>query len=96
MARSSLASSATARPTRIAGEHDDSYARAMARTPRLYETRALIRRLEQDGWIGRPGKGDHIVFHHPTRTGRVVVDPGKKEIPIGTLRAIYRMAGWEW
>jgi predicted RNA binding protein YcfA (HicA-like mRNA interferase family) len=68
----------------------------MARSPRLYETRALIRRLERDGWIARPGKGDHLVFRHPSRRGRVVVDPGKKEIPIGTLRSIYRMAGWDW
>jgi predicted RNA binding protein YcfA (HicA-like mRNA interferase family) len=67
----------------------------MARSPRLYETRALIRQLERDGWVARPGKGDHVVFRHPRSPGRVV-DPGKKEIPIGTLRSIYRMAGWDW
>ncbi|MFY9993356.1 MAG: type II toxin-antitoxin system HicA family toxin, partial [Rhodoplanes sp.] len=41
----------------------------MARSPRPYETRALIRRLERDGWVARPGKGDHVVFRHPNRPG---------------------------
>jgi len=68
----------------------------MARKPRLYATRDLLRQLEAEGWIRRPGKGDHVVFKHPTKPGRVTVDTGVKEIPIGTLRSIYRMAGWKW
>lgn len=68
----------------------------MARKPRLYATRDLIRPLKAEGWRRRSGKGDHVVFKHPTRPGRVTVDTGVKEIPIGTLRSIYRMAGWEW
>jgi predicted RNA binding protein YcfA (HicA-like mRNA interferase family) len=68
----------------------------MARKPRLYETREVIRRLEAEGWRRRTGKGDHIVFKHPSIPGRVTVDAGVKEIPIGTLRSIYRLAGWEW
>ena len=67
-----------------------------ARKLRLCETRELIRRLEAEGWVRRPGKGDHVVFRHPTKPGRVTVDTGVKEIPIGTLRSIYRMAGWGW
>ncbi|TAK49798.1 MAG: type II toxin-antitoxin system HicA family toxin [Xanthobacteraceae bacterium] len=27
---------------------------------------------------------------------RVTVDMGAREIPTGTLRSIYRQAGWEW
>jgi predicted RNA binding protein YcfA (HicA-like mRNA interferase family) len=68
----------------------------MARKPRLYETRRLIQRLESEGWVRRPGKGDHAVFTHPHKPGRVTVDTGVKEIPIGTLRSIYRMADWDW
>jgi hypothetical protein len=26
----------------------------------------------------------------------ITVDMGMKEIPIGTLRSIYRKAGWRW
>jgi predicted RNA binding protein YcfA (HicA-like mRNA interferase family) len=68
----------------------------MARKPRLYRTRDLVRRLEAEGWVARSGKGDHIVFRHSQKLGHVTVDTGVKEIPIGTLRSIYRMAGWEW
>jgi hypothetical protein len=28
----------------------------MARKPRLYQTRELIRRLQAEGWVARPGK----------------------------------------
>jgi predicted RNA binding protein YcfA (HicA-like mRNA interferase family) len=68
----------------------------MARKPRLYQTRELIRRLQAEGWVARAGKGDHRIFRHPDRPGHVTVDTGVKEIPVGTLRSIYRMAGWEW
>lgn len=68
----------------------------MARKPRLYRTRDLIRRLEAEGWGARGGRGDHVVFKHPEKPGRVTIDTGVKEIPIGTLRSIYRMARLEW
>jgi predicted RNA binding protein YcfA (HicA-like mRNA interferase family) len=68
----------------------------MARKPRLYQTRDLIRHLEREGWVARPGKGDHVVFRHPQKPGRVTVDTEVKEVPIGTLRSIYRLAGWNW
>jgi predicted RNA binding protein YcfA (HicA-like mRNA interferase family) len=68
----------------------------MPRKPRLYETRELIARLTAEGWVARPGKGDHLVFKHPQKPGRVTVDKGVKEVPVGTLRSIYRMAGWKW
>jgi predicted RNA binding protein YcfA (HicA-like mRNA interferase family) len=57
--------------------------------------RDVIRRLIADGWIERPGKGDHRNF---AKTGRgvVTIDTGVREIPIGTLRSIYRVAGWKW
>ncbi len=57
----------------------------------------LVRRLRADGWIKkRKGPGDHVQFAHPTKSGRVTVDMGSRDIPMGTLRSIYRMAGWKW
>jgi predicted RNA binding protein YcfA (HicA-like mRNA interferase family) len=50
----------------------------------------VCRRLERDGWHRRAGRnkpGQHVV---------ITVDMGVKEIPIGTLRSIYRKAGWRW
>lgn len=59
--------------------------------------RELVRRLRAEGWtIRRKGPGDHVQFVHASRAGKVTVDMGAREIPIGTLRSIYRQAGWEW
>jgi predicted RNA binding protein YcfA (HicA-like mRNA interferase family) len=61
------------------------------------KTRDAIWRLESEGWyVARKGPGDHIQFKHPSRPGRVTIDAGENEIPTGTLRSIYRQAGWEW
>ncbi|MFD1302131.1 type II toxin-antitoxin system HicA family toxin [Methylobacterium marchantiae] len=60
-------------------------------------TRDVIADLYGDGWnIDRKGPGDHVQFKHPSKPGRVTVDTGEPEIPTGTLRSIYRQAGWEW
>jgi len=42
------------------------------------------------------GPGDHVQYRHPMKPGRVTLDNGAREIPTGTLRSIYRQAGWEW
>jgi len=56
----------------------------------------VVRRLLADGWTERPGKGDHRVFRKAGAPFLVTVDMGPREIPIGTLRSIYRQAGWTW
>ncbi len=56
----------------------------------------LIRRLEAEGWVRVGGKGDHAKFKRPGRPGHVVVPHPRKDLAIGTLRNIYRQAGWEW
>ncbi|WP_336490645.1 type II toxin-antitoxin system HicA family toxin [Methylobacterium nigriterrae] len=53
--------------------------------------------LRDDGWsVVRKGPGDHVQFKHPTKPGKVTVDAGVREIPLGTLHSIYRQAGWDW
>lgn len=56
----------------------------------------VIHRLEADGWTPRPGKGDHVNFKKPGEPRMVTVDAGAREIPVGTLRNIFRAAGWKW
>ncbi len=57
----------------------------------------VVRRLGADGWVvKRRGPGDHVQFTHPEKPGRVTVDMGARDIPIGTLRSVFRQAGWEW
>jgi predicted RNA binding protein YcfA (HicA-like mRNA interferase family) len=59
--------------------------------------REIAGRLRRDGWVvKRKGPGDHVQFTHPKRPRRVTLDMGVGDIPIGTLRSIFRQAGWEW
>jgi predicted RNA binding protein YcfA (HicA-like mRNA interferase family) len=55
--------------------------------------REVMNRLRREGWAERPGWGSHIVFRSGDRTVIVPNDPG--DLRIGTLRAIYRDAGWQ-
>jgi predicted RNA binding protein YcfA (HicA-like mRNA interferase family) len=59
-------------------------------------SRDIVRRLEADGWRLVRTKGDHHQFKHPAKPGLVTVPHPKKDLPIGTLRSIYRQAGWKW
>lgn len=56
----------------------------------------IIKRLKIEGWIKVGGKGDHEKYKHPHKPGHVVVPHPRKDLPTGTLRSIYRQAGWDW
>ncbi|WP_421760781.1 type II toxin-antitoxin system HicA family toxin [Devosia sp.] len=58
------------------------------------ESRKLIRLLEADGWQLVEVSGSHHQFRHPSRPGRVTVPHPRKDISVGTVRSIYRQAGW--
>lgn len=59
--------------------------------------REIAARLRKEGWtIKRRGPGDHVQYVHPTKPGKGTLDMGADPIPTGTLRSIYRQAGWEW
>jgi predicted RNA binding protein YcfA (HicA-like mRNA interferase family) len=69
----------------------------MPRQRHSAKTRDVLAKLRQDGWReARKGPGDHVQFRHPTKPGRVTIDTGAREQTTGTLRSIYRQAGWEW
>jgi predicted RNA binding protein YcfA (HicA-like mRNA interferase family) len=59
-------------------------------------SREIIKRLRDDGWQLHHTKGDHHQFKHPEKQGKVTVPHPKKDIAIGTLRSIFRQAGWDW
>ena len=44
----------------------------------------------------RNTRGSHHQFTHPEKPGRVTVKHPSKDLPIGTLRSIYRQAQWNW
>jgi mRNA interferase HicA len=53
---------------------------------------AVVARLEREGWVVRHG-GDHDVFKHPGKRGRIVV-PRHRGLSIGVAREIAKFAGW--
>ncbi len=57
------------------------------------DSRAIIKRLESDGWVLARVAGSHHHFRHPERPGTVTVPHPKRDLPIGTLRNIARQAG---
>lgn len=50
--------------------------------------------LNRDGWQILRNDGDHTVYAHPERQGRVIVPKGRGDLPLGTARSIVRQAGW--
>jgi predicted RNA binding protein YcfA (HicA-like mRNA interferase family) len=59
-------------------------------------SREIIQMLEADGWVLARAVGSHHQFRHPAKPGKVTVPHPNKDIPVGTLRSIYRQAGWNW
>lgn len=60
----------------------------------LTNSRDIIRRLEREGWRLTRVRGSHHMFRKDGATELLVVPHPKKDLPPGTVRAIYRAAGW--
>jgi len=58
-------------------------------------SKKLIDKLEDDGWILKRVSGSHHVFKHPNTQNIITVSHPRKDLPTGTLRKIYRIAGWK-
>jgi predicted RNA binding protein YcfA (HicA-like mRNA interferase family) len=56
-------------------------------------SREIIRRIEQAGWVQVGSQGSHWQFKHPTRPGRVTVPYPARDLPIGTVRSIEKQSG---
>lgn len=52
----------------------------------------ITARLAREGWEPRHG-GEHDVYKHPTRPGRIIV-PRHRSLSPGVARAIAKAAGW--
>jgi predicted RNA binding protein YcfA (HicA-like mRNA interferase family) len=59
-------------------------------------SRDIIARLTEDGWVPVHIRGSHHHYKHPMKPGRVTVPHPKKDLPLGTVRNIFKLAGWEW
>jgi len=59
------------------------------------DSREIIKRLKQAGWVLVRTKGSHHQFKHPAKPGLVTVPHPKRDLPTGTVRAIEKQAGME-
>jgi len=59
-------------------------------------SREIIKKLKEDGWELKHVAGSHHKFGHPDKPGIVTFIHPKADFATGTLRSIFRQAGWEW
>ena len=60
----------------------------------LRDSRDIIRRLLKDGFEQKSVQGSHHKFVHAERRLMVMVPHPKRDLPRGTVRSIYKQAGW--
>ena len=52
-----------------------------------------VRKLKKDGWIEVRVVGSHHQFRHADKQGLVTVPHPKKDLPLGTVKNIFKQAG---
>jgi predicted RNA binding protein YcfA (HicA-like mRNA interferase family) len=60
----------------------------------LRDSRDIVRRLSADGFLLVSTRGSHHKYRHPASGRTVILPHPRKDIPAGTVRSIYRQAGW--
>ena len=61
----------------------------------LRDSRDIIKRLERDGFRLVGVRGSHHKFRHPASNRMTIVTHPKRDLLVGTVKAIYRQAGRE-
>ncbi len=60
----------------------------------LRDSRQIIARLRQEGFEEVAVRGSHHKYVHRATRRMVIVTHPRKDIPLGTVRSIYKHAGW--
>jgi len=55
----------------------------------------IIKRLKKEGWKRVSVNGSHQKFKHPKISHHIVVPHPKKDLRIGLVRSIEKLAGWK-
>ncbi|MGL6130539.1 MAG: type II toxin-antitoxin system HicA family toxin [Fusobacteriaceae bacterium] len=58
-------------------------------------SKEIIKRLEKEGWEFKGQSGSHTKWKNPITGFTVTVPHPKKDFSIGTLKAIFKQAGWD-
>ncbi|MGB9662025.1 MAG: type II toxin-antitoxin system HicA family toxin [Moorellaceae bacterium] len=62
---------------------------------KAFSSREVLRILQKDGWIIKNQVGSHVQLVHPVKPGKVTVPHPRKNIPLRTLKSIFRQARLE-
>jgi len=62
-------------------------------TESLMDSKTLIRKLEEAGWKEVSRDGSHRTFKHPKVRELVTVQHPRKDLPVGTLQKLLKIAG---
>ena len=54
--------------------------------------RKVLQILRKDGWYKVTQRGSHAQYKHPLKKGRVTVPMHHGDVPIGTLKSIFKQA----
>ena len=60
---------------------------------KTYSSSEIIKIIEADGWLCKGAEGSHHHFKHPTKAGKVTVKHPDKDVPLPTLKRIWKQAG---
>ncbi len=58
-------------------------------------SRKLMQMLKKDGWQLDRVKGDHHTFKRDDKAELISLPHPKRDLPVGLVRSIYRIAGWK-
>ncbi|HEB5000173.1 TPA: type II toxin-antitoxin system HicA family toxin [Clostridioides difficile] len=58
-----------------------------------YSSREILKILIADGWYEVNCVGDHHQFKHPVKKGKVTVPHPNKDLPLRTVKSIFKQAG---
>ena len=58
-----------------------------------YSSRETIKILNADGWYEVACIGDHHQYKHPIKKGKVTIPHPNKDLPIKTIKSIFKQAG---
>lgn len=57
------------------------------------DSKAVVKELQARGWKLLRTRGSHHIFRHPDSTTIAVVPHPKRDLPIGTVKALERATG---
>jgi len=56
-------------------------------------SKELIKRLEEAGWVQGGVKGSHHIFTHPSKPGHISVPHPKNDLGVGLVNKLLKQSG---